>query len=409
MASDKRTLIYLPLESYEERYTSQLCKWNTDRFDERGIDYIVVHGRDLREDDRINVGQVLDAHGRSYYSLHQMAELVSLLHDGNFDEKDVIFSEDLFQPGYAALPYILSQMPINKRPQVYTRCLAQSIDPDDFVHPMRHWMRHFEMLVDRTVDGILMANTEMGPHMRIAMFDAPLYVTGLPFDKNEVRSRVGELKPLSERKKRVVFSSRWDKEKQPWFYMDLIEKFHERQGKDMPEFVITTGAAELRSTNQEYLDRARDLQERGLLTICEGLSKTTYYHMLANSQIQFNCARQDWQSNTLNEASALGTYSLCAAFRSFPQALNNNHRFLFSPWSLEDAYEKMCALLEDAAICNTHEEVIDYPADEMHKTIDRTIDILFATDTEAEPYRFDNEHNLVEQDWLRTDRRFENE
>ena len=81
------------------------------------------------------------------------------------------------------------------------------------------------MLVDRTVDGILMANTEMGPHMRIAMFDAPLYVTGLPFDKNEVRERVGELPNLADRQKRVVFSSRWDKEKQPWFYMDLLRDF----------------------------------------------------------------------------------------------------------------------------------------------------------------------------------------
>ena len=409
---DGRRLIYLPLESYEERYTSQLCKWNTDRFDKRGIDYTIVHGRDLREDDKINVGQVLDAHGRSYYSLHQMAKLVSLLHDGDFTNDDVIFSEDLFQPGFAALPYILAQLPLHKRPRIFTRCLAQSIDPDDFVHPMRNWMRQFEMLVDKTVDGILMANTEMGPHMRIAMFEAPLYVTGLPFDKEEVKKRVTEglaipspLTPLSERKKRVVFSSRWDKEKQPWFYMDLIEKFHEQQGEDMPEFVITTGAAKLRSTNQEYIDRARDLEKRGLLTICEGLSKTTYYHMLANSQIQFNCARQDWQSNTLNEASALGTYSLCAAFRSFPQALNNNARFLFSPWSLEDANEKMCKLLEDAAESDIHESVIDYPADEMHRTIDKTIDILFGINL-SKRYLFDSDHRVV-PDKLRCDGRFD--
>ena len=65
----------------------------------------------MREDDAINVGQVLDAHGRSYYSLHQMANLVALLHDGDFTNDDVIFSEDLFQPGFAALPYILAQLP----------------------------------------------------------------------------------------------------------------------------------------------------------------------------------------------------------------------------------------------------------------------------------------------------------
>jgi hypothetical protein len=408
MPKDNPTLIYLPLESYEERYTSQLCKWNTDRFEERGIDFVVVHGKDLREDDAINVGQVLDAHGRSYYSMHQMSNLVSLLHDGKYDCNDVIFSEDMFAPGYAALPYILSQLPPEQRPKVFTRCLAQSIDPDDFVHPMRNWMRHFEMLVDRTVDGILMANTEMGPHMRIAMFDAPLYVTGLPFDKNEVRERIdNEIPPLEKRQKRVVFSSRWDKEKQPWFYMDLIERFYERDPDHGIEFCVTTGAKGLRSTNQEYLDRARKMEEEGKLKIYQGLPKTTYYHLLANSQVQFNCARQDWQSNTLNEASALGTFSLCPAFRSFPEALNNNEMFLYAPWSIEDAYEKMQRLLEEASFGNTWDE-ISYPADEMHKTIDRTIDIMFGLGDFMD-YAFDNHSpNFIwRADHLRADGRYD--
>ena len=61
------------------------------------------------------------------------------------------------------------------------------------------------------------------------MHEAPSFVTGLPFDKNEARSCVEQdIKPLNKRNRRVVFSSRWDKEKQPWFYMDLIEMFYER-------------------------------------------------------------------------------------------------------------------------------------------------------------------------------------
>ena len=388
-------LIYLPLEAYEERYTSQLCQWNTDRFEEQGIEYILVTGADLREDDAINVGQVLDAHGRSYYSLHQMANLVALLHDGDFSNDDVIFSEDLFQPGFAALPYILAQLPPKSRPRVFTRCLAQSIDPDDFVHPMRHWMRHYELMVDKTVDGILMANEEMGPHMRIAMFDAPLYVTGLPFDINEVRSRVPKEKilPLNKRSRRVVFSSRWDKEKQPWFYMDLIDLFYERDPDHGIEFCVTTGAKGLRSTNQEYLDRANKMVDEGKLKIYQGLPKSTYYHLLANSRVQFNCARQDWQSNTLNEASALGTFSLAPAFRSFPEALNNNEHYLFVPWSIEDAYQKMALLLELSDEEHEHDEngfvkglQVEYPAMQMHKTIDRTIDILKG---KGDDYRFD--------------------
>lgn len=364
-----KRIIYLPLEPYEERYTLQLKNWNESRFRERGIDYLTVEGRTLREDKDIKTGQVLDAHGRCYYSMTQMAELVKLMEAGQIDANDVIFSEDLFQPGYESLPYIMEQLPAHKKPKVFTRNLAQSIDPDDFVFPWRNWMRDFEQLVSKTCDGILMANTEMGPHMQIALLDgAPLYVTGLPFDRDEVRSRVPHRKPLAERKKRIVYSSRFDFEKQPGFFMDLIEKsdFVARGY----EFAILTGS-KLRSTNPEYVERALQMEKAGKLKIYSGLKKNEYYAFLADSQLQFNCGRQDWQSNTLNEASALGTLSLCPGFRSFPEALNNNAKHLFVPWSVDDAIAKM-----DYLLTSLDDSDVNYAADDQHKSIDRTIDIL---------------------------------
>lgn len=379
-------IFYMGLEPYEERYTLQLEDWNKTRFEERGVPYTLVHGGHLNDDKEIKTGQVLDAHGRTYWSLTQVANLVKLMEAGKVTGNDVIFFEDLFTPGYEALPYIFNQIPRENRPKVFTRCLAQSIDPDDFVFPWREWMRPFEEIVDRTVDGILMANTEMGWHMRVGMLNkAPLYVTGLPFDKNEVRSRVNALKPLNKRRNRIVYSSRFDKEKQPWFYMDMIERYHaEHSAEPMCErfeFTILTGAKTLRSTNQDYIDRARSLQERGLVTIHEGLKKNEYYEILADSRLQFNCARQDWQSNTLNEASALGTPSLCPAFRSFPEALNNSARHLYSPWSLDDCMEKFYALMHMDS-----DPEVSYAADDQHMSIDRTIDILLG---EGEAYRYD--------------------
>jgi hypothetical protein len=374
-------IVYLPLERYEERYSLQLAEWNEARFKARGVPYLIVDGRTLNDDKEIKTGQVLDAHGRCYWSMTQMAELVRLMESGEVGGNDVIFSEDLFQPGYEALPYIMEQLPVDKKPKVFTRNLAQSIDPDDFVFPWRNWMRDFEQLVSKTCDGILMANTEMGPHMRIALLEAPLYVTGLPFDREEVRGRIGgkeALKPLSERKKRIVYSSRFDKEKQPWFFMDLIEQsdFVERGY----EFAILTGGKGLRSTNPEYVERALALEAAGKLKIYAGLKKNEYYSFLADSQLQFNCGRQDWQSNTLNEASALGTLSLCPAFRSFPEALNNNEKHLFVPWSLNDAIKKM-----DYLLTSLDDSDVNYAADDQHLTIDRTIDILLG---QGEQYRY---------------------
>jgi len=376
-----RRIIYLPLESYEARYTKQLLDWNVERFKERGIPYVVVEGDRLTDDETITTGKVLDAHGRTFYSLTQIAKLVKMMHSGAISYTDTIFTEDMFMPGYEALPYIFEQIPETHRPSYFTRCLAQSIDPDDFVFPWRKWMRHYEKLVSTTATGIMMANDAMGLHMEIALVDdCPLYVTGLPFDKYEVRERAGSLLPLDDRKNRVIFSSRWDTEKQPDFYMDLIETCSEDYIPKI-EFCICTGNPTLRSNMIQYTTRARQLEKEGKLTIYTGLKKNEYYKILADSKVQFNCALQDWQSNTLNEASALGTQSLCPAYRSFPQALNNNHKYLYTPWSIEDAKQKLLTLM------GKHEadEDVSYPADDQHETINRTIDILMGN---GEKYRY---------------------
>ena len=64
-----RKLYYMGLESYKARYTLQLEEWNKRVFDRRGIDYVLVPGETLANDQAIVTGQVLDAHGRSYLSL----------------------------------------------------------------------------------------------------------------------------------------------------------------------------------------------------------------------------------------------------------------------------------------------------------------------------------------------------
>jgi len=74
-----RKLWYCGLEPYNARYTLQLTDWNTEVFDRRGIDYVIVPGDTLDDSKAIVTGQVLDAHGRSYYSLSQMMRLVKLM------------------------------------------------------------------------------------------------------------------------------------------------------------------------------------------------------------------------------------------------------------------------------------------------------------------------------------------
>jgi len=344
-----RRLLYCGLEPYVARYTYQLQQWNEAVFKQRNIDYLIVPGETLTNDQAIVTGQVLDAHGRTYYSMTQLAKLVKLMKEGKVNSEDVIYFEDMFTSGIESLPYIMKQIPVTSRPKIFVRCLAQSIDPDDFVHvwDMADFMGHYEKMVDSFVDGVLATNEEMVMHMKIAGWKAPIYnISGLAFGKAEVQSRVDSIKPFNERKKRVVFSARWDREKNPDFYMDLIEAYQQRHHTNAVEFCICSGG-KLKSNDQSYMARTRSYQQRGLLTIYENLGKNDYYNIVNDSRVVFNCALQDWVSNTVSEADALGCNVLYPAYRSFPETFANDHTRMYVPWSIEDALNKLEVLLEE--------------------------------------------------------------
>mgnify|MGYP003646273787 FL=1 len=373
-----RKLFYMGLESYEARYTLQLEDWNERVFGKRDIDYEIITGEELDNSKAIVTGSVLDAHGRTYYSLSQTMSLIQKMKNGEITSDDVIFYEDMFTPGLECLPYIMDQSPPEFRPKVYVRFLAQTTDPDDFLirEGMFDWMRKYEEMLDQFVTGICVASEEFVSHLRIAGIKSPIYVTGLPYGKEEVRSRIDSNIPLKERTKRVGFAARWDDEKQPHFYMDLAEAYYKVDPE--VEFAIFCGHPELKSNDQEYVDRAMALQDGNTANfkVHLGLKKNDYYNLLADSSVLFNCALQDWVSNTVSEADTFGTLTLYPAYRSFPEVFANNGNHLYVPWSLDDAQEKLTKMFtaidnEDVSMYNVG-KISDY----QDGTIDRTIDVM---------------------------------
>ena len=373
-----RKLYYMGLESYEARYTLQLTEWNRRVFDARGLDVVYVPGETLDNSQKIVVGQVLDAHGRSYFGMSQMMNLVRMMQQGKVTSSDVIYFEDMFQPGFESLGYIINQVPAEMRPRIFVRCLAQAIDPDDFVHVwgMGKWMMDYERMVNDivTISGgaVLATNEEMVAHMRIAGWTAPIYnISGLAFGKAEVLERIGgadNIKPFAERPSRVGFAARFDQEKQPGFFMDLIDMFYD-QYPVVVEFCIYSGG-ELRSNNPEYVTRAREMEAAGKLKIYDNISKNEYYAHLNNTRVLFNCALQDWVSNTVSEADTLGCNVLYPAYRSFPETFANDPNRLYVPWSIDDAYHKMQNLLQ------APHHNMGLISDWNNGTIDRVIDIM---------------------------------
>ena len=364
-------IFYMGLEPYEGRYTLQLTDWTERVYKKRGLDYVIVPGTTIDNTKSIVTGQVLDAHGRSYFGMSQMMNLVKMMKQGEITSEDAVFFEDMFQPGIEALPYIIQQSPEQYRPKIYLRCLAQAVDPDDFVHVwgMSKWMSLYEQMCNEIPNvHILATNEEMVAHMRIANWRAPIYnISGLSFGKQEVLERVGgAVKPFDNRTKRVCFAARFDQEKQPDFYMDLIQRV--RKSNPDIEFAVFSGGP-LRSNNEKYLTRAKELQSKGDLMIYENLDKNKYYQLLNDSRVLFNCALQDWVSNTVSEADTLGCNVLYPAYRSFPETFSNDRQRMYIPWSQDDAFNKLMLLLQRPINQGSISDWTD-------GTIDRMVDIM---------------------------------
>ena len=85
----------------------------------------------------------------------------------------------------------------------------------------------------------------------------------------------------------------------------------------------------------------------------------------------FNCALQDWVSNTASEADALGTNCLYPAYRSFPESFANDLECLYIPWSMDDAINKLNHLISN------ERKNLGKLSDWTSGTIDRCLDIMF--------------------------------
>jgi hypothetical protein len=118
------------------------------------------------------------------------------------------------------------------------------------------------------------------------------------------------------------------------------------------------------------MERTYRLEREGKLNIYSDLSKDEYYGILNDSRVLFNCALQDWVSNTVSEADALGCNVVYPAYRSFPETFANDHTRLYVPWSQDDALNKL-----NHWVFNEHPR-IGQISDWTDKTIDRICDIL---------------------------------
>lgn len=361
-------LFYVPLESYAERYTLQWSApktgWIERNLIKAGIDYVRIDGEKSNATRTIKTGCVLDAVGRSIHCFSQIKELLLMAESGAITDKDTIYFDDFWHAGIEALPYAFDLF--NVHPEMYAFLHAQSVDEFDFTAAMK-WIRPFETGIGNVLDGIFVC-CPMLEELCIQGGIAPrgrFYVTGHPFSSEEVMERmpnwyqnaIARPKTCStlHRLNQVVYSSRWDNEKNPGFFLDVAKEVIRRR-QDV-RFVICTGATKIRSNRQELLDRLyyECQHSDGLIVLKEGLTKEEYYSELCKSKVQFNCANQDWIAITLLEASVAGCYPVYPYFRSFPEAFLHNYEYMYEHLDKKHAADKICEVMN-------HDDLWSYEA-----------------------------------------------
>lgn len=332
-ASAKPVLHYLPLEGYTSRYSELMsCK---DGWSEKNLSqYFSVNRIEPADAQSVTViqnGSVLDKLNRPLWALEQVKRVLAETSGGR------LFFEDMFHPGIEALFYT------GRKYDLSTYCWAQSFDQHDFTREMVGWMRPYEMMLLSGGVRCFVASPLLQDLILTAVpgiLPSQVPVVGLPFDSNMVE-KVFDPAFADGEAFDVVYSSRFDIEKNPGFFLDIVEQL-----ADSVRFVVCTGHSELRGNDTPSVRRALKLEDEGKLTIYKGLRKPEYYAILRKSTVQFNCASQDWVSFTLLEALTHGCLPVYPLYRDFATVFARFREATYAPLELDDAIERIVGALK---------------------------------------------------------------
>jgi glycosyltransferase involved in cell wall biosynthesis len=220
---------------------------------------------------------------------------------------------------------------------MYAYCHAQTVDRYDFTYPMKEWMRPFEEGIGKILTGVFVGCPTIEELLLTSGIFQPgqVWALGHPFDSAEVRERMPKEKLPRENK--VVFSSRWDWEKQPQFFLQVAEQLLETVPH--AKFVVCTSHPKLKSNKPELLELLHKYRKKypENFYLKEGLTKEEYYRELCTAKAQFNSSLQDFISYVLLEASVAGCYPVYPSFRSFPETLLYHMEYMYPPWEVAGA------------------------------------------------------------------------
>ena len=323
MKTATKTLFYLPLEPYIERssfFMSSPGGW----FEEHAaaLGYFGGKGNFVRVEPSdeckrshsgtIKSGVVLDAPNRAAWAASQASNLCLMVARGEVKDGDMVFFEDFWHPGMEGFFYACRLAGI--KPVTGAFCFAQTLDEFDFITPLREFVAPIEDGYAAGLGHIFFASDVIrGRALARNWGVEKCHTVGLPFHSSLLDYQLSEMSPGEKitwngpKNDRVIFTSRFDESKNPEFFLKVVAAMPDTQ-------------FDLTCPRQSEISRLRKLTAHlpNLRILDTSQSKLDYYRALAQSSVQFNCARQDWVSWTLIESCMAGCIPVFPRHRDFP-------------------------------------------------------------------------------------------
>jgi len=363
-------LYYVPLEPYIERYTYFMSAedgWAEDNFKRYSVPFMRIDGDKLGS--TIKDGVVLDACGRSYYAMSQIMKLVKLINDGIITDNDIIYVEDFWHPGIESLFYIRHLK--NMKFKIGTFIHAQSVDDTDFAWKMKEWMRPIEQGYGNQYDFIFTCSHILKQLCIVAGIakENNIFYVGLPYNSERLKEQLIDMGfKHASKENYVLFASRFDDEKDPMFFLDLVEACPEIQFK-----LVNPRKDRPITSNEKVVKRLNSLVMRSHsnLQVVNTFDKLTYYQLLDRAKVVFNCANQDWVSWTLLEAITFKCNPLYPIWKDFEYELRGNENYLYEKRNLVECRSKL-----EKLIARPFDENLNYVVEKHNNSWHRYLEIM---------------------------------
>jgi glycosyltransferase involved in cell wall biosynthesis len=314
-------LYYIPIEPLDERYTEQWYRWFPNEFKFQGIEYTIIDGEPLVEDE-IKVGTFLDINSSTHYKFTQLQKISRMFHEGVIKDCDVFFVADIEFFGIESIRYLSTLNNINIK--MYGFCHAGSYTREDFFSKCEPFAKFFEKAWFNLFDEVFVGS-EYHKQQIIKLRGADpskIIVTGNPYDTiNE------GVHPRHTKENICILTNRPDYEKRPNITLDVFEILKALH----PDwrFVVTTSRA---SWGKGWLrEKAISLAERGIIELYEGLTKKEYLDWLDRATVMTGNSIEENFGYCILESIILNTIPVVPNAYSHPELLiGDSSEFLFN-------------------------------------------------------------------------------